>query len=132
MLGRDHMPGFRLEENELEVLRGLTYGKPLYNCRIMNRVDFLRMTPRSPLKRLFWFPVLLSNFFSTAACGNGGNAPSISGASGTSQRSGGGAAPRSGMCAKEPMGADGIVRLSKIEVYPEYLGQYTRMVAEVG
>lgn len=26
-----------------------------------------------------------------------------------------------GMCAKEPMSADGIVRLSKIEVYPQYL-----------
>lgn len=90
------------------------------------------MTPRSPLKRLFWIPVLLSTLFSTAACGDGGSAPSISGASGTSQRSGGGAAPRPGMCAKEPMGADGIVRLSKIEVYPEYLGQYTRMAAEVG
>ena len=26
-----------------------------------------------------------------------------------------------GMCAKEPMTADGIVRLSKIEVFPQYL-----------
>ena len=28
------------------------------------------------------------------------------------------------MCAKEPMTADGIVRLSKIEVYPQYLDEY--------
>ena len=29
-----------------------------------------------------------------------------------------------GMCAKEPMTADGIIRLSKIEVYPQYLDKY--------
>ena len=29
-----------------------------------------------------------------------------------------------GMCAKQPMAVDGIVRLSKIEVYPEYLDEY--------
>lgn len=29
MPGRDRMPGFRLEKNELEMLRGLTDGKPL-------------------------------------------------------------------------------------------------------
>ena len=29
-----------------------------------------------------------------------------------------------GMCAKEKMAADGIVRLSKIEVYPKYLDEY--------
>ena len=36
------------------------------------------------------------------------------------------------MCAKEPMAADGIVRLSKIEVRPEYLDEYMRFAAEVG
>lgn len=37
-----------------------------------------------------------------------------------------------GMCAKLPMTADGIVRLSKIEVYPEYLEEYMRYATEVG
>ena len=37
-----------------------------------------------------------------------------------------------GMCAKEPMAADGIVRLSKIEVYPEFLDEYIKYVTEVG
>jgi len=37
-----------------------------------------------------------------------------------------------GMCAKEPMAADGIVRLSKIEVYPESLDEYIEYVTEVG
>ena len=37
-----------------------------------------------------------------------------------------------GMCAKEPMGADGIVRLSKIEVYPQYLDEYMTYATEVG
>lgn len=37
-----------------------------------------------------------------------------------------------GMCAKLPMAADGIVRLSKIEVYPEYLGEYMQYATEVG
>lgn len=36
------------------------------------------------------------------------------------------------MCAKEPMQADGIVRLSKIEVYPQYLGEYMQYAVEVG
>ena len=36
------------------------------------------------------------------------------------------------MCDKEPMGADGIVRLSKIEVYPQYLGEYMQYAVEVG
>lgn len=36
------------------------------------------------------------------------------------------------MCAKEPMAGDGIVRLSKIEVRPEYLDEYMRFAAEVG
>ena len=37
-----------------------------------------------------------------------------------------------GMCAKLPMTDDGIVRLSKIEVYPEYLDEYMRYATEVG
>ena len=36
------------------------------------------------------------------------------------------------ICAKEPMATDGIVRLSKIEVYPQYLDEYIRYVTEVG
>lgn len=36
------------------------------------------------------------------------------------------------MCAKEPMSDDGIVRLSKIEVYPEYLKEYMAYATEVG
>ena len=36
------------------------------------------------------------------------------------------------ICAKEPMAADGIVRLSKIEVYPQYLDEYIKYVTEVG
>ena len=39
---------------------------------------------------------------------------------------------QTGMCAKEPMAADGIVRLSKIEVYPQYLDEYTKYATEVG
>ena len=37
-----------------------------------------------------------------------------------------------GMCAKEKMAADGIVRLSKIEVYPQFLDEYIEYVTEVG
>lgn len=37
-----------------------------------------------------------------------------------------------GMCAKEEMAADGIVRLSKIEVYPQFLDEYIEYVTEVG
>lgn len=37
-----------------------------------------------------------------------------------------------GMCAKLPMAEDGIVRLSKIEVYPEHLEAYMKYAAEVG
>ena len=33
---------------------------------------------------------------------------------------------QTGMCAKEKMAADGIVRLSKIEVYPEFLDEYIK------
>ena len=38
----------------------------------------------------------------------------------------------SSMCAKEPMAPDGIVRLSKIEVYPQYLDEYMKYAVEVG
>lgn len=37
-----------------------------------------------------------------------------------------------GMCAKQPMSVDGIVRLSKIEVYPQFLDEYMKYVVEVG
>lgn len=37
-----------------------------------------------------------------------------------------------GMCAKLPMEADGMVRLSKIDVYPEHLEEYMKYAAEVG
>lgn len=36
------------------------------------------------------------------------------------------------MCAKEPMAGDGIVRLSKIEVLPEYREAYMQFATEVG
>ncbi len=36
------------------------------------------------------------------------------------------------MCAKEPMQADGIVRLSRVEVYAEYLSAYMAYAKEVG
>lgn len=36
------------------------------------------------------------------------------------------------ICAKEPMTADGIVRLSKIEVYPQHLDEYMKYATEVG
>ena len=37
-----------------------------------------------------------------------------------------------GMCAKQPMSANGIVRLSKIEVYPQHLDEYMKYATEVG
>lgn len=37
-----------------------------------------------------------------------------------------------GMCAKQPMSANGIVRLSKIEVYPQFLDEYMKYAVEVG
>ncbi len=36
------------------------------------------------------------------------------------------------MCSKQPMEADGIVRLSKIEVYPQFLEEYMQFATEVG
>ena len=38
----------------------------------------------------------------------------------------------SGMCAKQTMQADGIIRLSKIEVCPQYLDEYMKYATEVG
>lgn len=38
----------------------------------------------------------------------------------------------SGMCAKLPMSADGIIRLSKVEVDPAYLDEYMKFATEVG
>ena len=37
-----------------------------------------------------------------------------------------------GMCAKEPMTAGGIVRLSKIDVWPQFVDEYISYVTEVG
>lgn len=37
-----------------------------------------------------------------------------------------------GLCAKQSMQADGIVRLSKIEVYPDYVKEYMEYAVEVG
>ena len=39
---------------------------------------------------------------------------------------------QSGMCAKQQMTSSGIVRLSKVEVYPQYLDEYTKYATEVG
>lgn len=36
------------------------------------------------------------------------------------------------MCAKLPMSADGIIRLSKVEVNPVYLDKYIKFATEVG
>lgn len=37
-----------------------------------------------------------------------------------------------GICHKNPMATDGIVRLSKIEVYPQYIAEYMKHAVEVG
>ena len=37
-----------------------------------------------------------------------------------------------GMCEKDSMSVDGIVRLSKIEVYPQYLDEYIKYAVKVG
>ena len=36
------------------------------------------------------------------------------------------------MCEKDSMSVDGIVRLSKIEVYPQYLDEYIKYAVKVG
>ena len=41
-------------------------------------------------------------------------------------------AQQAAMCAKLPMSADGIIRLSKVEVNPEYLDEYMTFAIEVG
>lgn len=41
-------------------------------------------------------------------------------------------AQQAAMCAKLPMSADGIIRLSKVEVDPEYLDEYMTFAIEVG
>lgn len=41
-------------------------------------------------------------------------------------------AQQAAMCAKLPMSADGIIRLSKVEVDPEYLDEYMTFAAKVG
>lgn len=40
--------------------------------------------------------------------------------------------PGTGMCNKQSMAADGIVRLSKIEVYPQFIEEYLEYAREVG
>lgn len=40
--------------------------------------------------------------------------------------------PETGMCHKQPMTDDGIVRLSKIEVHPQFLEEYLECAREVG
>ena len=40
--------------------------------------------------------------------------------------------PETGGCTKLPLSSDGIVRLSVVEVYPEYVGEYVRYAVEVG
>lgn len=39
---------------------------------------------------------------------------------------------KTAMCAKLPMQTDGIVRLSKIEVFPEWLEEYMKFATEAG
>ena len=36
------------------------------------------------------------------------------------------------ICIKEPMAADGIIRLSRVEVHPQYLDEYLKYASEVG
>ena len=40
--------------------------------------------------------------------------------------------PQAGICEKLSMEADGIVRLSKVEVYPEFLEEYVKFAIQVG
>ena len=51
---------------------------------------------------------------------------------GDSQQTKKSTSPRENMCEKLEMQADGIVRLSKIEVNPEYLEEYMKFATEVG
>lgn len=43
-----------------------------------------------------------------------------------------GSGSKAAMCAKSPMSADGIIRLSKVEVDPAYLDEYMKFATEVG
>lgn len=43
-----------------------------------------------------------------------------------------GSGNKAAMCAKSPMSADGIIRLSKVEVDPAYLDEYMKFATEVG
>ena len=70
------------------------------------------------MKKLFPIPLMLLAMFGLLSCG------------GTEKESHTSMQP--GMCAKEEMAADGIVRLSKIEVWPQYLDEYMKFAAEVG
>ena len=70
------------------------------------------------MKKLFLIPLMLLAMFGLLSCG------------GTEKESHSSMQP--GMCAKEEMAADGIVRLSKIEVWPQYLDEYMKFATEVG
>ena len=70
------------------------------------------------MKKLFPIPLMLLAMFGLLSCG------------GTEKESH--TSMQTGMCAKEEMAADGIVRLSKIEVWPQYLDEYMKFAAEVG
>ena len=70
------------------------------------------------MKKLFPIPLMLLAMFGLLSCG------------GTEKESHTSMQP--GMCAKEEMAADGIVRLSKIEVWPQYLDEYMKFATEVG
>lgn len=71
------------------------------------------------MKMLFSIPLLLLATLMPATAGTGAGME-------TDQ------SRQPGMCAKDDMAADGIVRLSKIEVWPEFLDEYTEYVTEVG
>ena len=71
------------------------------------------------MSKLFFIHfMLLATLMSPTACGEAGK--------GTHQPG------QPGLCAKEEMAADGIVRLSKIEVRPQHLDEYIEYVTEVG
>ena len=70
------------------------------------------------MKKLFLIPLMLLAMFGLLSCG------------GTEKESHSSMQP--GMCAKEEMAVDGIVRLSKIEVWPQFVDEYIKYVTEVG
>ena len=81
----------------------------LYLC------DIERINRLKNMKKLFLIPLLMLGL------------PSCGGTDRETQTS-----KQPGMCAKEEMDADGIVRLSKIEVYPQFLDEYIKYATEVG